>query len=176
MMILMMKSMWLNLMIKGSLLPCQMLLLLMTLRFQPGENVKRSASVHQAPRDQISSGNTNVAAPSLTADQYSQLMRLLNAVGMIGDEYGSEGKGAGDEKVLGAGCLKVGGAGGAVEEEGGEGGSGVARDEDSWASGAVVDSTTLGSTPSEINGPGGPTTTSDSPDGPSFSTPQDSAA
>ncbi|MQL82433.1 hypothetical protein Taro_014898 [Colocasia esculenta] len=77
--------------------------------------------------------------------------------------------------VLGAGCLKVGGAGGAVEEEGGEGGFGVARDEDSLASGATTDSTTLGSTPSEINDPGGPITTSDGPDGPNFSTPQDSA-
>ncbi|MQM09508.1 hypothetical protein Taro_042382 [Colocasia esculenta] len=84
-----------------------------------------------------------------------------------------KGKGDGDEMVLGAGCLKVGGAGGAVEEEDGEGGSGVARDEDSWASEATADSTTLRSTPLETNGPSGPTTTSD---GPSFSTPQDSTA
>ncbi|MQM20373.1 hypothetical protein Taro_053391 [Colocasia esculenta] len=67
--------------------------------------------------------------------------------------------------VRGIGCLKVMGAGGAVDEDGGEGGAGVARDEDSGASGTAASSSTLGFTPSEIIGP---TTTSDGPGGPDF--------
>ncbi|MQL95066.1 hypothetical protein Taro_027731 [Colocasia esculenta] len=70
--------------------------------------------------------------------------------------------------LRGIGCLKVRGAGGAEDEESGEGGAGVARDEDSGASGAAACSSTLGFTPSEIIGPGGPTTTSDGPGGPDF--------
>ncbi|MQL71567.1 hypothetical protein Taro_003893 [Colocasia esculenta] len=72
--------------------------------------------------------------------------------------------------VRGMGCLKVMGARGAVDEEGGEGGAGVARDEDSWALGAAAGSSSLGDTSSEINGPGGPALSSNGlgPHGPAF--------
>ena len=42
-----------------------------------------------------------------------------------GDGEDCEGNGVGEVMVLGSGCLKDAGAGGAVEDEGGEGGVGV---------------------------------------------------
>ncbi|MQL98056.1 hypothetical protein Taro_030764 [Colocasia esculenta] len=70
--------------------------------------------------------------------------------------------------VRGIGCLNVGGARGVVEEDGGEEGDGVARDEGSWTSGATASSSTLDWTSSETMGPVDPETTSSGLDGPDF--------
>ncbi|MQM08008.1 hypothetical protein Taro_040859 [Colocasia esculenta] len=56
----------------------------------------------------------------------------------VRDEEVWEEKGAGEEMVLERGCLKVVGAGGAVDEVGGEGGDRVGRVERTEGSGATI--------------------------------------
>ncbi|MQL75307.1 hypothetical protein Taro_007666 [Colocasia esculenta] len=70
---------------------------------------------------------------------------------------------------LGRGCLKVVGVGGAVEDDGGEGGTGVGREEELGGSGATAWSSALEGAASEFTGPGGPDTSSAGPDDPAFS-------